>query len=130
MRPAPSLSLSAAQFAGLPYLSSLYRRGIAICTGSGIGAVLSTCLQSPDWFLIWIAADMRATFGDTLFEMIERRIPPQRRIIWDTKLRGGRPDTMRLLEDTYRSWSAEFVIITSNPAGPSRCSFRSCTELE
>jgi hypothetical protein len=33
------------QFAGISNTSSLYRRGIHVCTGSGIGAALSTCLH-------------------------------------------------------------------------------------
>ena len=30
---------------------------------------------------------------------------------------GGRPDTMRLLQDVYVSWQAEVVFITSNWQG-------------
>ena len=30
---------------------------------------------------------------------------------------GGRPDVMQLVKDTYRSWGAEVVFITSNWAG-------------
>lgn len=37
------------QFAGVSNTSALYKRGIRICTGTGIGAALSTCLQSPHW---------------------------------------------------------------------------------
>ena len=37
------------QFAGVSNTSTLYRRGIRICTGTGIGAALSTCIQSPYW---------------------------------------------------------------------------------
>lgn len=37
------------QFAGVSNTSTLYKRGIRICTGTGIGAALSTCLQSPYW---------------------------------------------------------------------------------
>ena len=29
--------------------STLYKRGVRICTGTNISAALSTCLQSPDW---------------------------------------------------------------------------------
>jgi len=27
--------------------------------------------------------------------------------LWDTKKRGGRPDTMKLLKEIYESWNAE-----------------------
>ena len=37
------------QFAGVSNTSALYKRGIRICTGTGLGAALSTCIQSPDW---------------------------------------------------------------------------------
>lgn len=95
------------QFAGLPYLCHLYRRGIAICTGSGIGAVLSTCAQLDNWFLIWVGSDMQNTFGPILFDIIERRIPKERYILFDTKKEGRRPDTMKMLKDVYVAFGAE-----------------------
>jgi hypothetical protein len=33
------------QFAGVSHSSTLYKRGIRVCTGTGIGAALSTCIQ-------------------------------------------------------------------------------------
>lgn len=33
------------QFAGVSNTSTLYKRGIRVCTGTGLGAALSTCLQ-------------------------------------------------------------------------------------
>ncbi|KAI0785404.1 hypothetical protein BC629DRAFT_1593878 [Irpex lacteus] len=105
------------KFAGLPYLAHFFRRGIAICTGSGIGAVLSTTLQLDNWFLIWIGSDMEKTFGPVLFEMIARRMPKERYILFDTKKEGRRPDTMKMLKDIYVAFKAEVVLITSNPAG-------------
>ncbi len=39
------------QFAGVSNTSRLYKRGIRICTGTGIGAALSTCIQSPYWYV-------------------------------------------------------------------------------
>ena len=85
----------------------MYRRGIAICTGSGIGAVLSTCVQLDNWFRIWIGSDMEKTFGPVLFEIIERRIPKDRHILFDTKKEGRRPDTMQMLKDVYTAFNAE-----------------------
>jgi len=40
---------SITQFAGVSNTSTLYKRGIRVCTGTGLGAALSTCLQSPHW---------------------------------------------------------------------------------
>ncbi|KAF7792663.1 hypothetical protein EIP86_003760 [Pleurotus ostreatoroseus] len=105
------------KFAGLPYLAHLYRRGVAICTGSGIGAVLSTCVQLDNWFLIWIGSDMERTFGPVLFDMIHRTIPKERYILFDTKKEGRRPDTMKMLKEVYVAFKAEVVLITSNPVG-------------
>jgi hypothetical protein len=38
-------------------------------------------------------------------------------ILWDTKKRGGRPDTIKLLTKAYRDFRAEVVFITSNRLG-------------
>ena len=50
---------------------------------------------------------MEATFGPVLFEMIARRIPQERRILFDTKKEGRRPDTMRMLRDVWEAFGAE-----------------------
>lgn len=95
----------------------MFKRGIRVCTGTGIGAALSTCIQSENWFLIWIGSDQEKTFGPTIAGLIYNNIPPERMILWDTKKRGGRPDTMQLLKDTWASFQAEVIFITSNMAG-------------
>jgi hypothetical protein len=38
-------------------------------------------------------------------------------ILWDSKKRGGRPDTVQLLKDTWESFGAEVIFITSNMQG-------------
>lgn len=78
-----------------------------ICTGSGIGAVLSTCLQLDNWFLIWIGSDLEGTFGRVLLDMIESRIPRERYILFDTKKEGRRPDTVTMLKEIYERFEAE-----------------------
>jgi len=105
------------KFAGIPNTSTLYRRGIYICTGSGIGSALSTCIQNPDWFLIWIGSEQARTFGPTISGLIRRHIGRERIIIWDCKYQGGRPDTMRIVKEVYASWRAEVVFVTSNRQG-------------
>ncbi|KAG8932543.1 hypothetical protein FRC01_013313 [Tulasnella sp. 417] len=104
------------KFAGISNTSPLYRRGIRIATGTGIGAALSTCLQSKGWFLIWIGSDQEKTFGKTISGLIESGIEPERRILWDSK-KLKRPNTMKLLKETYDAWGAEVVFITSNYGG-------------
>ncbi|KZV83649.1 hypothetical protein EXIGLDRAFT_307079 [Exidia glandulosa HHB12029] len=105
------------RFAGVGNTSVLYRRGIRVCTGTGLGAALSTCIQEPGWFLIWIGSDQEKTFGKTISNLIYNNIGPERRILWDSKKEGKRPDIMKLVGDAYRSWGAEVVMITSNRSG-------------
>ncbi|KAL1654096.1 hypothetical protein SLS61_003502 [Didymella pomorum] len=105
------------KFAGVGHASAMYKRGIRICTGTGIGAALSTCIQSPDWFLIWIGSNQERTFGPTITGLIRKHIEPERMILWDSKKRGGRPDSVQLLKDTWKSWGAEVIYITSNMQG-------------
>ncbi|KAJ7039067.1 hypothetical protein C8F04DRAFT_316540 [Mycena alexandri] len=105
------------KFAGVSNTSKLYKRGIRVCTGTGLGAALSTCLQSPDWYLIWMGSDQAKTFGPTISALIHDNLPPTQYTLWDSKERGGRPDVMKLLKETYISWGAEVVFITSNMGG-------------
>ncbi|KAH8117533.1 hypothetical protein DFH11DRAFT_1741517 [Phellopilus nigrolimitatus] len=107
------------KFAGVSNTSTLYKRGVRICTGTGIGAALSTCIQSPNWFLIWIGSDQEKTFGPTISGLIYRHIEPERLLLWDSKTRGGRPDSMKILKESFYSFGAEVVFITSNYIGNS-----------
>jgi hypothetical protein len=43
----------------------------------------------------------------TIYKLIVDNIPPERRILWDSKKLGGRPNTMALLEEVYVKWNAE-----------------------
>ncbi|KAJ3838878.1 hypothetical protein F5878DRAFT_660803 [Lentinula raphanica] len=104
------------KFAGVSNTSTLYKRGIRVCTGTGLGAALSTCLQSPNWYLIWIGSDQEKTFGPTIAGLIHDNLEG-RVTLWDSKQRGGRPDTMQLIKEVYESWNAEIVFITSNWIG-------------
>jgi len=68
-------------------------------------------------FLIWIGSDQERTFGPTITGLIHKHIEPERMILWDSKQRGGRPDTVQLLKDTWKSFGAEVIFITSNMQG-------------
>ncbi|KAI0057870.1 hypothetical protein BV25DRAFT_1969630 [Artomyces pyxidatus] len=119
------------KFAGVSNTSTLYHRGIRVCTGTGIGAALSTCLQDrylgfetvpaqthyPRRYLIWIGSEQEKTFGPTISGLIHRHIGPERMCLWDSKQRGGRPDVMKIVKEVYSSWQAEVVFITSNYQG-------------
>lgn len=68
-------------------------------------------------FLIWIGSDQEKTFGPTVTNLIYNNIEPERMILWDSKKRGGRPDTVQLLKETWDSFGAEVIFITSNMKG-------------
>lgn len=85
----------------------MFHRGVAVCSGAGIGAVASTCIQHTDWFLIWIGPELEKTYGREILDLLERTIPPERRLLWDTRGPLGRPDIFSLISRTYRDWDAE-----------------------
>jgi hypothetical protein len=62
---------------------------------------LLTILRSP------IGSDQEKTFGPTISGLIHRNIEPERLLLWDSKVRGGRPDTMKILKEAYYSFGAE-----------------------
>ncbi|KIY50279.1 hypothetical protein FISHEDRAFT_39509 [Fistulina hepatica ATCC 64428] len=105
------------KFAAVSHCSTLYRRGVRVCTGTGLGAGLSTCIQNPNWYLIWMGSDQEKTFGPTISGLIKKHLHPGRVTLWDSKARGCRADTVKLILDVCKIWEAEVVIITSNLAG-------------
>ena len=105
------------QFAGVSNTSTIYKRGVRVCTGTGLGSALSTCIQNDGWFLVWIGSNQPKTFGATISSLIYKNIPPERMCLWDSKERGGRPDIVRLVASIYKEWNAEVVFITSNLGG-------------
>ncbi|CAH7683372.1 hypothetical protein BY996DRAFT_4595987 [Phakopsora pachyrhizi] len=101
---------------GLPYFSRMFHKGVAICTGSGIGAVGSTCIQHDDWFLVWIGPDLEKTYGKEIMDLITSKITPERRLIWDTRSSLGRPNVVKLLRHIYKTWNAEVALFIGSPA--------------
>ncbi|WAR56364.1 hypothetical protein PtB15_7B212 [Puccinia triticina] len=101
---------------GLPYFSRLFDRGVAICTGSGIGAVGSTCIQHDNWFLVWIGADLERTYGIEFMNFIKSKIQPERLLIWDTRGPLGRPDVNVELARVYKQWGAQVALFIGSPA--------------
>jgi len=114
---------------GLPYFSRLFKRGLAMCTGSGIGAVASTCIQHDEWFLIWIGPNLEKTYGKEIMQLICDRIPESRRLIWDTRGPLGRPDVVRLLQNTHQYWEAEVTLFIGSPEMNSNV-LQSCRALK
>jgi hypothetical protein len=64
-----------------------------------------------------VGSDQEKTFGPTISRLIHDNIEPERLCLWDSKKRGGRPDIVNLVKDTYHTWGAEVVFITSNYQG-------------
>ena len=52
-------------------------------------------------------SDQEKTFGPTISGLIHRHIEPERLLLWDSKVRGGRPDTVKILKQVYKDWNAE-----------------------
>jgi hypothetical protein len=50
---------------------------------------------------------MAKTFGPTITSLIYDNVEPDRVLLWDSKARGGRPDTMKILKEVYMKWEAE-----------------------
>lgn len=54
-----------------------------------------------------LGSDQEKTFGPTISGLIHRHVGPERLLLWDSKVRGGRPDTMKVLKEVYDYWQAE-----------------------
>lgn len=52
-------------------------------------------------------SEQEKTFGPTISGMIHKHIGPERLLLWDSKARGGRPDSMKILKEAYTYWDAE-----------------------
>ena len=98
---------------GFMHSINAYDRTVVVATGAGIApALLYVTHGAARIFLIWIAADPDATFGDVA--ATGRNHPHV--LVHDTT-RLGRPDTARLALDAARSFGAEAVFCVSNPSG-------------
>ncbi|KAF8270331.1 hypothetical protein EI94DRAFT_1698848 [Lactarius quietus] len=115
------------KFAGVSNTSTLYKRGVRI-HGHRLYTVHLppiTPLQgnppSSSSLPLDLGSDREKTFGPTITGLIHRNISPERPRLWDSKLRGGRPDTMKIQTEAYHAWGAEVVfrVITSNYGGNS-----------
>ncbi len=80
-----------------------------------------------------MGSDQEKTFGPTISNLIKKNLYPNRVTLWDSKARGTRPDSVKVIKDIYQAWGmldgamlfnlltrfkgAEVVIITSNAQG-------------
>jgi hypothetical protein len=66
--------------------------------------------------LCFLGSSQEKTFGPTISGLIKKNIEPERLMLWDSKERGGRPDTMKLIREAYYSFGAEGGIFSlGNP---------------
>ena len=73
-----------------------------------IGVLFSIVFTSDRWLTgCGTGSDQEKPFGPTISGLIHRYIEPERLLLWDSKVRGGRPDTMKILREVYESWNAE-----------------------
>jgi hypothetical protein len=57
--------------------------------------------------IIFQGSDQEKTFGPTISGLIHKHIGPERLLLWDSKARGGRPDSIKILKEAYTYWDAE-----------------------
>ena len=50
---------------------------------------------------------MEKTFGPTISDLIHDNLGPERRLLWDSKARKGRPNMLKILKEVYKTWDAE-----------------------
>jgi hypothetical protein len=55
----------------------------------------------------FLGSDQLKTFGPTIAGLIRDGIEPERVTLYDTRVEGGRPDTMKLIKDAYTKFGAE-----------------------
>lgn len=66
-----------------------------------------TLSQRPDTNTPLKGSEQEKTFGPTISNLIHKNIGPERLLLWDSKARGGRPDTMKIVKEAYTYWNAE-----------------------
>lgn len=61
------------------------------------------------WYLTHSSqgSEQEKTFGPTISGLIHKHIGPERLLLWDSKARGGRPDSVKILKEAYTYWNAE-----------------------
>lgn len=101
---------------GGPYMIPMYHRVLIVATGTGIGVFLSAILQHPEMeiFFVWIGRDLRKTFGDEIYEIVEK-CPSDRLTILDVA-EVGKPDVPQLTVGKSQEVKAEVVFMSSNSA--------------
>lgn len=93
-------------------IASMFRRIVIVATSSGIGPCIPMVLeQKLPIRLLWIASNVRETFGNHLVDSVVKANPQA--IIYNTQ-HYGKPDIVRLTYRLVKEFNAEAVVVMSN----------------
>ncbi|KAK8199565.1 hypothetical protein IWZ00DRAFT_432569 [Phyllosticta capitalensis] len=102
--------------AGVLGMATIFRNVVLVCTGSGIGPILSFInlgdADRTNCRVLWSAPRPKAIFGQSTIDMVKKA--DKDAIIWDTKEQ-GRPDMLPMTYDLFKKSGAEAVFVISNP---------------
>lgn len=115
-KPQPAYWVRGIPVRGVLRMSVIFRKVVVVCTGSGIGPVLSLTNgtgRCPQLRIIWSTPNPLQTFGQGLIDETKTADPDA--LIWNTREK-GRPDMVGLTYQMYAESGAEAVFVISNPA--------------
>ncbi|CAE6440166.1 unnamed protein product [Rhizoctonia solani] len=99
---------------GFMHMHHAYKKVVTICTGAGIAPALPHIAQhTSNIHLVWIAKNHRETYGEEVWNAVEKNLPPNQIQLHDTG-KQGRPDIKELIIQAAKKHEAEAVFIVSN----------------
>ncbi|SMY27240.1 unnamed protein product [Zymoseptoria tritici ST99CH_1A5] len=98
---------------GVASVSLVFKKVLCVCTGTGIGPILSFIQAHPEWNcrILWTARMPQVSFGSAIMGAVTKSDPNA--LIYDTA--NGRCDMSALTYAAAKESEAEAVIIISNP---------------
>ncbi|KAF5387183.1 hypothetical protein D9615_001581 [Tricholomella constricta] len=97
---------------GVMRIASVFRRIVLVATSSGIGPCIPIVLeQKLPIRLLWIASNVRETFGNQLVDSVVKANPQA--VIYNTQ-QYGKPDIVKLTYRLVKEFDAEAVVVMSN----------------
>ena len=89
---------------------------LIVAIGTGIGVFLSAILRHPEMeiFFGWIGSHLRKTFGDEIYEIVEKCLSNRLAILDVAEV--GNPDMPQLTVGKSQEVKAEVVFMSSNAA--------------
>ena len=114
--PKPAYWVRGIPVRGVLRMSVIFRKVVVVCTGSGIGPVLSLTNgtgRCPQLRILWSTPNPLQTFGQGLID--ETKTADPNVVIWNTREK-GRPDVIGLTYQMFAESGAEAVFVISNPA--------------